>query len=74
MSPKWSSAPRISVRTTCLTILPESSFSVTRPHEIPAQGFETGTPASINAIEPPQILAIEVEPFELITSDTRRIE
>ena len=54
-------------------ILPSASFSVTRPVDIPAQGAEMGTPASISDRQPPQIEAIEVDPLELITSETTRI-
>ena len=39
---------------------------------MPATGAEIGTPASIRARVLPQTLAIEVEPFDDITSLTRR--
>ena len=48
-------------------------FSVTRPTEMPATGVLIGTPASISASIPPQTLAIEVEPFDSITSLEMRI-
>ena len=60
----------MSVRTTCLDILPSSSISVTKPVDIPATCLEMGTPASMSANEPPQTLAMEVDPFEDIISDT----
>ena len=40
---------------------------------MPATGAEIGTPASMSASVLPQTLAIEVEPFELTTSETSRI-
>ena len=43
------------------------------PGEIPATGLFIGTPASISASVLPHILACDVEPFELNTSDTTRI-
>ena len=46
---------------------------LTRPTEIPATGFLIGMPASINARVAAQVLAMEVLPLELITSETRRI-
>ena len=67
MSPKWSSAPRMSVKSSL------SPFSlVTRPQEMPATGAEMGTPASIRARVAPQTDAMEVEPLELMISETQR--
>ncbi len=40
---------------------------------IPATGAAMGTPASISARVLPQTLAIDVEPLELTTSETRRM-
>ena len=54
-------------------ILPVES-SLMRPIATPATGFFMGTPASISARVLAQIEACEVEPLELITSETRRIE
>ena len=48
-------------------------MSVTNPVDIPATGFLIGTPASIKANVLPHILACDVEPFELNTSDTTLI-
>jgi hypothetical protein len=41
---------------------------VTSPTEIPATGVCTGTPASIRESIPPQTLAMEVDPFDSMTS------
>jgi len=49
------------------------SPSFTRPIATPATGAETGTPASISASEPPQIVAIDEEPFDSRMSETTRI-
>jgi hypothetical protein len=46
---------------------------MTNPMEIPATGAMIGTPASISAKVLPQTEAIEVEPFELKTSETKRM-
>jgi hypothetical protein len=43
------------------------------PMAMPATGAATGTPASISASEPPQIVAIDDEPLDSSTSDTMRI-
>ena len=40
---------------------------------MPATGVLIGTPASINASMPQQTLAIEVEPFDSITSLVMRM-
>ena len=66
MSPNASSAPRMSVRAMYL------SPSLTRPMAIPATGATIGTPASISDRLDAHTEAIEVEPLELITSETRR--
>ncbi len=66
MSPRWSSEPRMSVRTAIL------SPSLMSPMATPAQGACIGTPASISASEPPQTVAIEEEPFDSRISDTTR--
>ena len=60
--------PWMSVRTVYLPL----SGSVMSPIATPATGFAIGTPASISAMLLPQTLAIEVDPFELTTSDTSR--
>ncbi len=67
MSPRWSSIPRMSVRT--LTLSP----SLISPMAIPAQAERTGTPASISASEPPQTVAIDDEPLDSRMSETMRI-
>ena len=66
MSPSASSAPRMSVR---VTNCPSSAIM---PIAIPATGALMGTPASISDSVDPHTLAIDVEPFEASTSDTRR--
>lgn len=48
------------------------SLPVTRPQLMPATGAVIGTPASISASVAPQTEAIEVEPFELMISETQR--
>ena len=66
MSPKKSSSPWISVKST-----KSSSVSpVTRPHEIPATIFLIGTPAAINDIHDAHVDAIDVEPFDSNVSET----
>ena len=40
---------------------------------MPATGATSGTPASISESVPPQIVAIEDEPFDSSVSDTTRI-
>ena len=66
ISPRWSSAPRISLK------LATRSPSTIKPIAIPATGFATGTPASIRASEPPHTEAIELEPFDSRISETMR--
>ena len=69
MSPKKSSSPWISVRST-----KSSSVSpVTRPHEIPATIFLMGTPAAIRDIQDAQVDAMDVEPLDSKVSETVRI-
>ena len=66
ISPKWSSSPKISVRTA--NLLP----SLIKPIAIPATGAAVGTPASIIDRLEPQTDAIELEPFDSVISDTTR--
>ncbi len=66
MSPRWSSTPRISLKTA--TRPP----SITSPIAIPATAFLTGTPASMSARLPPHTVAIELEPFDSRMSETSR--
>jgi hypothetical protein len=66
MSPKASSAPRMSVR---VVYFPSAK---TRPMAMPATGALIGTPASISDSDDEHTDAIEVEPFDDSTSDTRR--
>ncbi len=66
MSPKASSAPRMSVS---VVYLPSWN---TRPMAMPATGALMGTPASISDRVDPQTDAIDVEPFEASTSETSR--
>ena len=47
--------------------------SLISPMAIPATGLVSGTPASIIASEPPQTVAIELEPFDSVISETSRI-
>ena len=54
-----------------ITANPSSSF--TRPIAIPATGERTGIPASIRAKLEPQTLAIELEPFDSVISETTLI-
>ena len=68
MSPSASSTPWMSVRTA-----KRPSASVIRPIATPATGALIGTPASISARVLPQVLAIEVEPFDDRTSETTRM-
>ena len=42
----------------------DRSPSFTRPTEMPATGLVMGTPASMRARHPPQLLAIELEPLD----------
>jgi hypothetical protein len=46
---------------------------LTRPTEMPATGFEIGTPAAIRPSVAPQTLAIELEPFDSRMSEITRI-
>jgi len=48
------------------------SPSLIKPIATPDTGAEIGTPQSISARVEPQTDAIEEEPFEAITSDTKR--
>ncbi len=66
MSPRWSSVPRMSVR--IAYFLP----SLMSPIATPATEARIGTPASIIASEPPQTVAIELEPLDSRISDTMR--
>ena len=66
MSPKASSAPRMSVS---VVYLPSAN---TRPMAMPATGAFIGTPASISDSDEAHTDAIEVEPFDDSTSDTSR--
>ena len=67
ISPKWSSSPKISVKTA--KRLP----SKIKPIATPATCALTGTPASINAKQPPQTEAIDEEPFDSVISETTRM-
>src|SRR5262249_11207564 len=67
MSPKASSAPRMSVS---VVYLPSA---YTSPIAIPAIGALLGTPASMSDSVEPQTDAIDVDPFEDSTSETTRI-
>jgi len=44
--------------------------SLIKPIAIPATGSLIGTPASINASDAPQTVAIEEEPLDSVISDT----
>ncbi len=68
MSPKASSLPRMSVRTTN-----RPSGSLIRPIAAPPTAALIGTPASMRARLEPQVDAIEVEPLEVTHSLTRRM-
>ena len=68
MSPKASSAPRMSVSAT-YSVLP-STVSDTRPIAIPATGARSGTPALSRASVDAQTEPIEVEPLDDSASDT----
>ena len=48
----------------------KSSPSLINPIAIPATGSLIGTPASINARDVPQTVAIEEEPLDSVISDT----
>ena len=67
MSPKKSSRPWMSDRT---TVLPSSWI---RPMAIPETGRLMGTPPSIRASVEPQVEAIEEEPLDSMTSETTRM-
>jgi hypothetical protein len=67
MSPRWSSSPRMSDSTA------KRSPSLINPIAMPATGRASGTPASISASELPQTVAIELEPFDSVISETSRI-
>ena len=64
ISPRWSSSPKISVKTA------KPLSSRTKPIATPATGALRGTPASINDKLAPQTLAIEEEPFDSVISET----
>ena len=68
MSPKASSAPRMSVSAT-YSVLPSTS-SLTRPMAMPETGAFSGTPACSSDIVDAQTEPIEVEPLEPSASDT----
>jgi hypothetical protein len=72
MSPKASSAPRMSVSAAYSVFGPSavSIWSDTRPIAIPATGARSGTPAFSRARVDAQTEPIEVDPLELIASDT----
>ena len=67
MSPRESSSPRMSDRTAT------RSSSLMRPMATPATAALMGTPASIRAMDAPQIVAMEEEPLEERISDTMRM-
>ena len=67
MSPRKSSRPWMSVRT---TVLPASWM---RPMATPETGRLRGTPASMRASVEPQVEAIEEEPLDSMTSETTRM-
>ena len=67
ISPRWSSSPKISVKTA------NSSPSLISPIAMPATGLERGTPASIKDKEVPHTDAIELEPLDSVISETTRI-
>ena len=67
MSPRWSSSPMISERTT------NFSLPLINPIAIPATGASIATPASISDRLVPQTDAMELEPLDSVISDTTRI-
>ena len=67
MSPRWSSSPRMSVRTA------KRSPSRISPMATPATGAFRGTPPSIIESEAPQTVAIDDEPFDSVISETMRM-
>ncbi len=76
MSPKASSAPRMSVSATyCTDEVPSSPVTVseTRPMAMPATGAFSGTPAFSRLSVEAQTEPIEVEPLEPNASETCRI-
>ena len=68
MSPRWSSIPWMSVSTCHLPSAP-----VIKPMATPATGRLIGTPASINDKLEPQTEAIDEEPLDDNTSETKRM-
>jgi hypothetical protein len=68
MSPNASSLPRMSVRTAN-----RPSASLMRPIAAPATGALIGTPASMRASVEPHVAAMEVDPFDVTHSLTRRM-
>ena len=71
MSPKASSAPRMSVRAAyCVS---PSTSSETRPIAMPATGARSGTPALSSDSVDAQTEPIDVEPLEPSASETWRI-
>ena len=52
--------------------MPTLSPSLTNPIAMPATGAVSGTPASMSAMEAPQMLAIDDEPLDSRMSDTTR--
>ena len=64
ISPRWSSSPKISLKTAYL------SPSEINPIAIPETGLVIWTPASIRAIVPEHTVAIEDEPLDSSTSLT----
>ena len=71
MSPKASSAPRMSVSAT-YSVLPSTSSEM-RPMAMPATAARSGTPACSSDIVEAQTEPIEVEPLEPIASESWRI-
>jgi hypothetical protein len=71
MSPKASSAPRMSVSAT-YSVSPSTSPEM-RPIAIPATAARNGTPACSSDIVEAQTEPIEVEPLEPIASESWRI-
>ena len=66
MSPRWSSSPMMSERTV------KRSPSLTNPMAMPATPAPMGTPASIKDRLVPHTVAIELDPFDSVTSETTR--
>ena len=64
ISPRWSSSPWISVSTVNV------SPSFISPIAIPATVDFIGTPAAINASDPPQIVACDEDPLDSVISET----